>query len=30
MPELPEVEVVRSGLEPVVTGAVVRSVELRE
>ncbi|MCU1414675.1 MAG: bifunctional DNA-formamidopyrimidine glycosylase/DNA-(apurinic or apyrimidinic site) lyase [Microbacteriaceae bacterium] len=30
MPELPEVEVVRSGLEPVVTGAVVRSVEVRE
>ncbi len=30
MPELPEVEVVRSGLEPVVTGAVVRAVEVRE
>jgi formamidopyrimidine-DNA glycosylase len=30
VPELPEVEVVRSGLEPVVTGAVVRSVEVRE
>ncbi|KAB1659629.1 bifunctional DNA-formamidopyrimidine glycosylase/DNA-(apurinic or apyrimidinic site) lyase [Pseudoclavibacter chungangensis] len=28
MPELPEVEVVRLGLEPVVTGAVVRAVEV--
>lgn len=28
MPELPEVEVVRAGLAPVVTGAVVRSVEV--
>ncbi len=30
MPELPEVEVVRAGLEPVVTGAVVTSVVVRE
>ena len=30
MPELPEVEVVRSGLEPAVTGAVVASVEVLE
>ncbi|MGB3909324.1 MAG: DNA-formamidopyrimidine glycosylase family protein, partial [Pseudolysinimonas sp.] len=28
MPELPEVEVVRSGLEPAVTGATVRHVEV--
>jgi formamidopyrimidine-DNA glycosylase len=30
MPELPEVEVVRSGLEPAVTGATVRRVEVLE
>jgi formamidopyrimidine-DNA glycosylase len=30
MPELPEVEVVRTGLEPAVTGAVVASVEVLE
>ncbi len=28
MPELPEVEVVRAGLEPAVTGAVVHGVEV--
>ncbi|MFD1722471.1 bifunctional DNA-formamidopyrimidine glycosylase/DNA-(apurinic or apyrimidinic site) lyase [Amnibacterium endophyticum] len=30
MPELPEVEVVRAGLEPAVTGALVGAVEVRE
>ena len=30
MPELPEVEVVRSGVEPAVTGAVVAAVEVFE
>ncbi|MCX7522103.1 bifunctional DNA-formamidopyrimidine glycosylase/DNA-(apurinic or apyrimidinic site) lyase [Microbacterium sp. STN6] len=30
MPELPEVEVVRAGLEPAVTGALITSVEVRE
>ncbi|KQR85766.1 bifunctional DNA-formamidopyrimidine glycosylase/DNA-(apurinic or apyrimidinic site) lyase [Microbacterium sp. Leaf179] len=30
MPELPEVEVVRAGLEPAVTGAVIASVDVRD
>ena len=30
MPELPEVEVVRAGLEPAVTGAIVAGVEVLE